>query len=79
MEYNVPVQSLIDHIKTAIDVDPWAMEMAAELLARDIPASAEIEGGGHTWFYVCGKCHGAINRGDKFCRHCGNAISWQEK
>lgn len=28
----VPIQSLIDHIKTAIDVDPWAKEMVEELL-----------------------------------------------
>ena len=32
MKHNVPVQSLIDHIKTATDVDPWAKEMAEELL-----------------------------------------------
>jgi hypothetical protein len=32
MTHNVPVQSLIDHIKTAIDVDPWAKEMAEDLL-----------------------------------------------
>ena len=32
MKYNVPVQSLIDHIKTALDVDPWAKEMVEELL-----------------------------------------------
>ena len=31
-ERNVPIQSLIDHIKTAFDVDPWAKEMAEELL-----------------------------------------------
>lgn len=31
-EYRVPIQSLIDHIKTATDVDPWAKEMAEELL-----------------------------------------------
>lgn len=31
-DFNVPIQSLIDHIKTAIDVDPWAKEMAEELL-----------------------------------------------
>jgi hypothetical protein len=30
--WKVPVQSLIDHIKTAVDVDPWAKEMAEELL-----------------------------------------------
>ena len=32
MKHNVPVQSLIDHIKTAVDVDPWAKEMVEELL-----------------------------------------------
>ena len=31
-EYKVPVQSLIDHIRTAVDVDPWAKEMVEELL-----------------------------------------------
>ena len=31
-EWKVPIQSLIDHIKTAIDVDDWAKEMAEELL-----------------------------------------------
>ena len=31
-KYKVPVQSLIDHIKTAVDVDDWAKEMAEELL-----------------------------------------------
>jgi hypothetical protein len=31
-EYKVPIQSLIDHIKTACDVDPLAKEMAEELL-----------------------------------------------
>ena len=31
-EWKVPVQLLIDHIKTAIDVDDWAKEMAEDLL-----------------------------------------------
>lgn len=31
-KWKVPIQSLIDHIKTAIDVDPWAKEMVEELL-----------------------------------------------
>lgn len=31
-DFNVPIQSLIDHIKTATDVDPWAKEMAEDLL-----------------------------------------------
>lgn len=31
-KYKVPIQSLIDHIKTSMDVDPWAKEMAEDLL-----------------------------------------------
>ena len=37
MNHNVPIQSLIDHIKTAIDVDQWAKEMAEELLKKQEP------------------------------------------
>lgn len=31
-ELKVSVQSLIDHIRTAVDVYPWAKKMVAELL-----------------------------------------------
>lgn len=78
-ESKVPVQSLIDHIKTSTDVDPWAKDMAAALLARAKPVDAEIEGGGLTWYFVCGECHGYIDSRDKFCRHCGYAINCEEK
>ena len=50
MKYNVPVQSLIDHIKTAVDVDPWAKEMVEELL-KDYEA---VEGH-RTIFEYCAK------------------------
>jgi len=47
-KYKVPVQSLIDHIKSAVDVDPWAKEMAEELLkeqkVRDAIDIREIDG-----------------------------------
>ena len=71
-----PVQSLIDHIKTAVDVDPWAKEETERICKLQIPTAAEIEGGGVTWYYACGRCHGAINHKDRFCRHCGGAIGW---
>lgn len=30
-----------------------------------------------TWFFVCGSCKkGVIDRGDKFCRWCGQAVKW---
>lgn len=67
----VPIQSLIDHIKTACDVDPWAKEMAEELLEKQKPVDIELEGGGSSWWYVCGECHATVDDGDRFCRHCG--------
>ena len=33
-KYKVPIQSLIDHIKTAMDVDQWAKEMVEDLLKK---------------------------------------------
>ena len=47
---------------------------AAEELEKRIPQEIEIEGGGSTWWHVCPECHGAIDRADHFCRHCGQAV-----
>ena len=49
-------------------------ERAVNELARNKPQEIEIEGGGHSWWYVCPECHGAIDRSDHFCRHCGQAV-----
>ena len=38
------------------------------------PKPAEIEGGGSTWWHVCPECHGQVDKGDSFCRHCGQAL-----
>ena len=72
-EYKVPIQSLIDHIKTSMDVDPWAKDMAEELLSRMIQKEVQPEGG-VTWWYVCPECHGNVDLRDHFCRHCGQAL-----
>ena len=42
------------------------------------PSRSEVEGGGSSWFYVCGECHGSVNPYDKHCRHCGRQIEWNE-
>lgn len=76
MKRGVSVQQLVDHIKTARDVDPWAKEMAEDLLIQK-EAEAEIEGGGITWFFVCGECHGTIDDNSIFCKHCGRKIQWK--
>ena len=49
-EYKVPIQSLIDHIKTACDVDPWAKEMAEELLKEQ---EVKIPGGDSGMCEIC--------------------------
>ena len=72
-EHKVPIQSLIDHIKTAQDVDPWAKEMAEELLT-DRETTAEIEGGGSSWWFACRECRGPIGPYDKYCKHCGRTV-----
>lgn len=83
MTHNVPVQSLIDHIKTAVDVDPWAKEMAEKLLKEQ---ETEWE---HLWdapdgtfkgrCKKCGFVHFFIEWHDgqyKFCPECGRAVKW---
>lgn len=80
-KYKVPIQSLIDHIKTATDVDPWAKEMAEELLekqemktATDIQLSKDgfIFGG-------CPKCKALITHSDhrNYCGYCGQEMNWE--
>ena len=50
------------------------MEKAAAALKRNIPQEMELEGGGYNWWYVCPECHGAVDRADHFCKHCGQAV-----
>jgi len=82
MKYNVPVQSLIDHIKTAIDVDPWAKEMAEELLKeQEAKAGKWIEQEDYNLdtYYDCSMCGNSWStvegtpweNGMNYCPHCG--------
>ena len=41
------------------------------------PIQAELEGGGGSWWYVCGECHTAINYKDNYCRECGRKQNWE--
>lgn len=40
-------------------------------------APVEIEGGGTTWWYICGECHGSINPRDEICPHCKRVLLWE--
>ena len=74
-EYKVPVQSLIDHIKTAVDVDPWAKEMAEKLLKEQEAVKPKIDAFGHPY---CPKCKILVYETWKFCPHCGQAVKCNE-
>jgi hypothetical protein len=86
-EYKVPVQSLIDHIKTAIDVDPWAQEMAEDLLKEQEAVEPIYIENPYTHLPVsyCSKCREPINkyitgnpyRKTEYCHYCGQAVKWE--
>jgi hypothetical protein len=45
------------------------------LMKEREPVGIEIEGGGSTWWHVCGECHGAVDSCDLYCRHCGSLLA----
>jgi predicted amidophosphoribosyltransferase len=55
------------------DIAQWSDD-AIELLKEQEAVKAEIEGGGSSWWYVCSECHGAIDKNDQYCRHCGRKV-----
>ena len=68
-ERKVPVQSLIDHIKTAIDVDPWAKEMVEDLLKEQEAVEP---------FHKCINKDFTLIEDSHFdyCPYCGKPIAW---
>ena len=77
-EPKVPVQSLIDHIKTAIDVDPWAKEMAEDLLKEHEAVEPEVYfvGQDKYKFYRCPECKTAWYCKCNYCLGCGRIVNW---
>ena len=47
------------------------------LLKEQEAVEPEVEGGGMTWYFVCGECHGAVDPKDKYCRSCGRGLKWE--
>jgi len=75
MMHNVPVQSLIDHIKTAIDVDDWAKEMTEELLKEHEAVEPKVS----STEQRCGNCNKVIEMdGWIACPWCWKPIAWNE-
>ena len=74
------IQSAIDHIKTAVDVDPWAAEMAEKALKKEIPQKWVYCRPGH---WKCPNCHTVIGRSViyfyKYCYNCGQKCEGMDK
>lgn len=60
-----------------------AFETALNVLKQNAPVPPETGasvdfGDMLTRWYLCGKCHEPIDRGDRFCRHCGRMVGWHD-
>lgn len=62
-----------------IHLNAATAEEIVRLIKEREPAEIETEGGGSSWWHVCGECHGAIDISDNFCKHCGRRIIHEEK
>ena len=73
------IKMMETHDVMQISCDGYFIEMLKEAreLIQDDPVQAEVEGGGSSWWWVCGDCHGTIDRGDIYCRNCGRKIKWE--
>ena len=84
------IQNAIRHIKTAVDVDPWAVEIAVEAMEKQIPKKPKRVG----YFLVCPICYGRNGLFDdnyvvtkqighdeniSHCLVCGQAIDWESE
>jgi len=84
------IQNAIRHIKTAVDVDPWAVEIAVEAMEKQIPKKPKRVG----YFLVCPICYGRNGLFDdnyvvtkqrghdeniSHCLVCGQAIDWEKE
>lgn len=61
-------------------VSNGAMAAAARLLKEQEPVEPirQWDDDETTWWYSCGSCVQAVDYKDKFCRHCGKGLKWDD-
>lgn len=72
----------VDHLQYVCNGDRCIADAIALLKAQE-PVKSEFGGLpsgtiGCTRWYICGQCKYEIDPGDKFCRHCGRAVKWDD-
>lgn len=78
------IRSAIDHIKTSVDVDPWAAEIAEYAMEAQIPCKVGAKELGisarNPIITPCGNCGMELtDRMYSFCPWCGQKIDWGRK
>ena len=64
------IENAIRHIKTATDVDEWAMEIAVGAMEKQIPMKPLLG--------TCPRC-GVWLSSSQRCQNCGQAIDWSKE
>ena len=78
------IQNAINHIKSSVDVDPWAVEIAVKAMRKQIPMKPIGE---HYAHMRCPSCNHRIPSGlgsssrrrDNWCNYCGQKILWSDE
>lgn len=69
------IETAIRHIKSSVDIDSWAMEIAIEAMEKQIPLKHlpyEMGANGAV-LYPCGNC-GEDVKGYDYCPWCGQKV-----
>lgn len=67
------IEAAIRHIQTALDVDPWAMELAVDALKKQIPKKPKMP---FDAYWTCPTCYVRVEHPFEHCKRCGQAIDW---
>lgn len=69
------IQNAIRHIKTSVDIDSWAMEIAVEAMEKQVPKKPNMP---LDAYWVCPSCRSKVEHPYEHCKRCGQAIDWTE-
>ena len=81
------IECAIRHIKTSVDIDSWAMEIAVDAMEKQIPKKLIAESDGYAdgsmvfdSFY-CPSCDHCMEEDEveDYCPNCGQKICWEEE
>ena len=67
------IECAIRHIQTAVDVDPWAVEIAVEAMEKQMPKKPKMP---LDAYWVCPTCGSKVEHPFEHCRRCSQAIDW---